>query len=71
MDNNALICDGRCISGKRMFDKKGAQTMANTTYELHHIECGIYCCPWCHFWHLTTKRYNKNSKFRHSKRVKY
>lgn len=43
------------LSGKIAHDKKGAQTARNAARKWRGAECKIYPCPYCHFWHLTSK----------------
>lgn len=48
------------VSGKVCFDKRGAQTAANSRFEEEHVKLRIYPCPDCQrmglpAWHLTRK----------------
>ena len=41
-------------SGKRILDKRGAQTAINSAMNLQHKEMKMYVCPDCHGYHLST-----------------
>lgn len=51
------------LSGKVMFDKKGAQTAANERLRKDHEELRIYPCPTCNHWHLTSTALWRNRKY--------
>lgn len=45
----------RCIvSGKVIYDKKGAQSSKNSRFDADHVPLRIYPCPHCSGWHLTS-----------------
>jgi len=46
--------------GKPSYDKKSAQTAANSRFEQDHVKLRIYNCPKCNGWHLTKQSYNPN-----------
>ncbi|MEK6880447.1 MAG: hypothetical protein AABY22_12600 [Nanoarchaeota archaeon] len=62
-----------CSNGKRIFDKKGAQTIINLIYKLDHIKMEIYQCEeGCKGWHTTTVdapnfKISRPKRFRHKK----
>lgn len=43
----------RCVSGKPIYDKRGAVTAKNKRMRDEHVELREYSCPKCHGWHLT------------------
>ena len=57
--------DNGCLTGKVLYDKKGATTLKNLTMKLHHIEMRIYKCDYGDHWHLATE--GKHRHFRHFK----
>lgn len=54
-------------SGKRMLDKKGAMTVANSSKIVHNKEMRAYECPDCGAWHVATNDYKDFSNKRRSK----
>lgn len=52
--NNANAIE-RCISGKPIYDKKGAQTAKNRRMKTGHVKLRIYECSLCTGWHLTSR----------------
>lgn len=42
------------VTGKTMFDKRGAQTARNRRFEEARVELRIYQCHYCKGWHLTS-----------------
>ena len=49
------------MSGKVVFDKRGAETARNRRYEEDHTELRIYQCPYgCGGWHLTSRLSEKH-----------
>ena len=53
-----------CPSGKVVYDKRGATTMANLTMKLHRIKMRAYECNMGNHWHLAT--IGKHRQFRHN-----
>ena len=54
MTRNYKLERQTCKSKKR-YDKKGALTLRNLFYKREHKELKIYPCPFCSYWHLTSK----------------
>lgn len=47
-------------SGKKAYDKKGAQTVVNAMKRNQGIIFRAYHCPLCNKFHLTSKDHNGN-----------
>lgn len=45
----------RYCRGKACYDKRQAQTAANSRFREDHVRLRLYPCPDCGYWHLTKK----------------